>query len=368
LEIIMPRFVAAAILAVLLVLAMSPAAFADPDETVRSSDQVLHEVMSIPASSIPERLLAEAQGVAIIPDVIKIGFIAGVRRGHGVVMVRDPGGQWTLPQFITLTGGSVGWQAGVQGTDVILVFMTRKSVDGLLQGKFTIGADAAAAAGPVGRNASAATDFRLKAEILSYSRSRGLFAGLAIDGSAIEIDGAAQSAYYGTGPGQPPARIPESASQLLQDLTNMTPSALVPAVPTEAPAPGVPTAAQPLSAVAPAVATTAPTPASAPDSLNALRESLAKKSIDLQAIVNESWQRYLALPREAFDGTLTPSLQSYQRTLQQYDRVAQAAQYQGLTSRPEFRATLESLRAYTKALESNAPAGADLSLPPPPNR
>ena len=99
---------------------------ADAELTVRSADQTLHEIMAIPASQIPGTLLADAQGVAIIPGVIKVGFIAGIRRGHGVVMVRGPEGAWGLPQFVTLTGGSVGWQAGVQGTDVVLVFMTQK--------------------------------------------------------------------------------------------------------------------------------------------------------------------------------------------------------------------------------------------------
>src|SRR5580765_3339706 len=129
----------------------------DPAETIRRSEQVLADVMAIPARQIPQHLLAGATGVAIIPDVTKIGFIAGVRRGHGVVMVRDAEGEWSLPQFITLTGGSVGWQAGIQGTDVVLVFKTKKGVEGLMRGKFTIGADASVSAGPVGRETTAAT-------------------------------------------------------------------------------------------------------------------------------------------------------------------------------------------------------------------
>ena len=149
----------------------------NPSDTVRKSEQVLAEIMAIPARAIPEHLLADAQGVAIVPNVIKIGFIAGGRRGHGVVLVRDHEGEWSLPQFVTLTGGSVGWQAGIQGSDIVLVFMTKKSVEGMLRNTFTIGADVSAAAGPVGRDAAAATDERLKAEILSYSRSRGLFLG-----------------------------------------------------------------------------------------------------------------------------------------------------------------------------------------------
>jgi lipid-binding SYLF domain-containing protein len=183
---------------------------------------VLGELISIPGKEIPQRLLAEAQGIAIVPNVIKIGLVAGGRRGHGVVMVRDGDGQWTLPQFITLTGGSVGWQAGIQGTDVVLVFTTRKGVEGLLKGKFTVGVDAAATAGPVGRNAAAATDTKLKAEIFSYSRSRGLFLGASLDGSLLEIDQNAAGAFYG--PPQPAGQqlIPESAAKLRGFLMELT--------------------------------------------------------------------------------------------------------------------------------------------------
>ena len=174
----------------------------------------------MPGKAIPEYLLAEAQGVVIVPNVIKIGFIAGVRRGHGVVMVRDAEGEWSLPQFVTLTGGSVGWQAGIQGTDVVLVFTTRKGVQGLMQGKFTIGADASVSAGPVGRNAAAGTDATLKSEILSYSRSRGLFLGVAIDGSVLEIDGVAHAAYYGSPTSELPRQVPDSAIKLRQFLVD----------------------------------------------------------------------------------------------------------------------------------------------------
>jgi len=116
-----------------------------------------------------------------------------------VLLVREPSG-WSNPVFVTLTGGSIGWQAGAQATDVILIFQTRKGVNNILQGrnKFTLGADAAIAAGPVGRQAEAATDLQLKSEILSYSRSRGLFAGAAIEGSALRIDWKANSTYYRT--------------------------------------------------------------------------------------------------------------------------------------------------------------------------
>jgi lipid-binding SYLF domain-containing protein len=327
---------------VCLALLVASAAASDPDQTLRSADDILHEIMVIPAWQIPEALLSEAQGVAIIPDVIKIGFVAGIRRGHGVVMVRDANGQWTLPQFITLTGGSVGWQAGVQGTDVVLVFLTKKSVEGLLRGKFTVGADAAVAAGPVGRNAAAATDVRLKAEILSYSRSRGLFVGLALDGSAIEIDPESQMAYFGSPAGQLPMRVPEPALKLRQDLIQLTPAAHAEGVPTEA---------------------AVPTPAT---KLSTLRQTLAKHATALNGEVDASWKKYLALPQEVFEGNNPPRAESLQAALAQYDRVAGAPKYKALVERPEFQSTYELLREYTRVL-SEAPRP-QVSLPPPPVR
>lgn len=175
-------------------------AASNPAETIRRSELVLADFMAIPARSIPQHLLTGATAVAVIPDVTKVGFIAGVRHGHGIVMVRDAEGEWSLPQFVTLKGGSLGGQVGIQGTDVILVFKTRKGVEGLMNGKFTIGADASVSAGPLGRDAEAATDASLKAEILSYSRSRGLFIGISLDGSALEIDNLAHLEFYGSPP------------------------------------------------------------------------------------------------------------------------------------------------------------------------
>src|SRR5207253_1884276 len=120
----------------------------------------------------------------------------GARYGRGIVMVRDERGYWRPPAFVTLAGGSFGWQIGLQVTDIVLVFKTRSSVDGLMRGKFTLGADAAAAAGPVGREAAAATDAELRAEIYTYSRSRGLFAGVSLDGSVLSVDHTANAAFY----------------------------------------------------------------------------------------------------------------------------------------------------------------------------
>jgi lipid-binding SYLF domain-containing protein len=326
------------------ILLFAPSAVqAAPDEIVREAHQVLQEIMAIPAKQVPMSLLAQARGVAIVPNVIKIGFVAGVRRGHGVVLVRNPQGEWSLPQFITLTGGSVGWQAGVQGSDIVLVFMTDRSIEGLLNGKFTIGADVAAAAGPVGRNAAAATDGRLKAEILSYSRSRGLFAGLAIDGSVIESDAASQVSYYGPPQGQLPSQVPESAVRLCQLVASLSQD-------DRGARPGV----VPDSATA------------SPSKLTARRQALKNSALQLYAILDPNWQRYLALPRAVFEGDQPPSIQSLQQAQKQFALINQSPQYRVLAERPEFQATYERLLEYVQELTSASQP--ILTLPPPPTK
>ncbi|KRE96618.1 hypothetical protein ASG87_16665 [Frateuria sp. Soil773] len=165
----------------------------------KNSVRVLNEIMQAPDKAVPQDLLRDAKAIAVIPDMIKAGFIFGGRRGEGLISVKTREGTWSNPSFITMTGGSIGFQAGVSSTDVILVFRTQRGVDSIVNGKFTLGADASAAAGPVGRTATAATDAQMRAEIYSYSRSRGLFAGVALDGSALRIDYDANAAVYGAG-------------------------------------------------------------------------------------------------------------------------------------------------------------------------
>ncbi|TDR38260.1 lipid-binding SYLF domain-containing protein [Tahibacter aquaticus] len=165
----------------------------------REATRVLDEIMQAPDRRVPTGLLREAHAIAVIPDVIKAGLVIGGRRGHGLIVVKGSDGTWSNPAFITMTGGSLGFQAGVQSTDVILVFRSQRGVDSIVHGKFTLGADASAAAGPVGRSAQASTDAQLKAEIYSYSRARGLFAGVALDGSVLSIDHDSNQAVYGEG-------------------------------------------------------------------------------------------------------------------------------------------------------------------------
>ena len=182
-----------------LTLLSGPAFAGQPeDDRARNAVRVLAEIQKIPERSIPDKLLDEARAVVVIPDTIKAGLVIGGRRGHGLMSVKTADGSWSNPVFIKLTGGSIGFQAGVQSSDVILVFRNDRSLDNIINGKFTLGAYAGVAAGPVGRSAAAATDGQLKAEIWSWSRARGLFAGVALDGAVLSIDNGANRSAYGS--------------------------------------------------------------------------------------------------------------------------------------------------------------------------
>jgi lipid-binding SYLF domain-containing protein len=318
-----------------------------PAETVAESQAVLAETLGSTGGQIPAKLLSDAHGVAIIPRVLKIGLVGAVRMGHGVVIVKDQAGNWVAPQFVTLTGGSVGWQIGAQSSDIILVFNTRKSVDGLLQGKFTIGADAAAAAGPVGRNVAAATDGRLQAEIYTYSRSRGLFAGVSIDGSVIEVDHAGAAIYYAARPGEPPI-VPEGAVKLVESVAALSGK-------------GAQFAASPVPAT-PTPAISKQANSSQPD---VLRSELIRSAAALQAVLTPEWQRYLALPAGVSAGTAHPSAETLAGALANFERVAASRQYAELHGRPEFQRTLELLRSYQAALTARS---GPINLPPPPSQ
>ena len=192
---------AALLLMSVLLLPLATFAHAGEEEVQRAENalRVLTEIMQAPDKAIPKDLLEKAQAIAVVPDVIKAGLVIGGRHGSGLISVKTRDGVWSNPSFVSLTGGSIGFQAGVSSTDVILVFRTSRGVDSIVHGKFTLGVDASAAAGPVGRTAQASTDAQLKAEIYSYSRARGLFAGAALDGSALKIDNDANQAVYGDG-------------------------------------------------------------------------------------------------------------------------------------------------------------------------
>jgi lipid-binding SYLF domain-containing protein len=199
------------------------------EKRVADAADVIDQLLRIPEQSIPPSLLARAYAIAVVPNVVKVGFGVGARRGKGVIVVRQDDNSWSNPAFIALTGGSIGWQIGAQSTDVILVFKTRKGVDGISGGKLTLGADASIAAGPIGRTTGVATDLAMQAEVVSYSRSRGLFAGVALEGSGVTMDRKANAAFYGSADMTPekvfassPNVAPDIANDFVQLLTRQT--------------------------------------------------------------------------------------------------------------------------------------------------
>jgi lipid-binding SYLF domain-containing protein len=199
------------------------------ERRVLDATDTLDQLLRIPEQGVPPLLLSRASAVAVVPRVIKVGFGLGARRGKGVLVVRQEDGSWSNPAFITLTGGSFGFQAGAQSSDIILVFKTRASIDSIAQGKLTLGADASVAAGPVGRSAAAATDLTFKSEVFSYSRSRGLFAGVALEGAGLTMDRQANAAFYGSAQITPEQifassgnAAPEEANMFVQVLSTGT--------------------------------------------------------------------------------------------------------------------------------------------------
>jgi len=166
-------------------------------ERSQNAANVLTEVVGIPEGGIPDELMARAQGIAVIPHVVKGAFGIGGRYGKGLVAQRMANGKWSTPAFVEIGGGSFGLQLGVEATDLVLVFTNDSGLKGLLKGKVTLGADATVAAGPVGRKATVGTDVLLKSAIFSYSRSKGLFAGVSLDGAALTMDDDANKAVYG---------------------------------------------------------------------------------------------------------------------------------------------------------------------------
>jgi len=177
----------------------APQLFAQRKEARRVEDaiEVFQAIAAIPEKQVPDYLMKDAYGVAIFPGVQKAGLVIGGQYGKGILVVRNEDRSWGYPIFVTLAGGSIGWQIGVQSLDLVLFFRTKRSVDRVLDESFTLGVDIGVAAGPLGRQAGAATDTELKAEIYSYSRSRGFFAGLTLAGASLAIDDDADAAYYG---------------------------------------------------------------------------------------------------------------------------------------------------------------------------
>lgn len=165
-------------------------------DKVQAATQVLTDFSKM-KESIPSELLKITQGIIIVPKLINGGFVLSGKRGKGLAMVKLEDGTWSNPVFVTLTGGGIGLQAGLQSIDLVLVFKSRETLENIGKGSFTLGGDISVAAGPVGRSSSASTDYKLEAEVYSYSRSKGLFAGISLNGLAIDIDQKGNKAFYG---------------------------------------------------------------------------------------------------------------------------------------------------------------------------
>ena len=245
--------------ALLLAVALVPgAALAESktDQRLDQSQKVFEAFSDLTEQTIPSWLLERAYGIVVVPQVVKIAMTIGGRGGKGVMAIRNPDGSWSSPVFVTLGGGSFGLQFGVQSTDVVLVLMSRQSVEGLADGKVTLGADASVAAGPLGRSSAAATDATLSAQVLSYSRSSGLFAGVALDGSVLAIDRGANEAAYGVADvlasqifegkvTAPPAAQAFTAALVRATNAGASQSGAVSTTPAAAPAPAAPAPASP---------------------------------------------------------------------------------------------------------------------------
>lgn len=218
-------------LGALLIAAPLTAQVADSEEAqrVREAATVLGELAGAPDKAVPRAVLERAEAIAIFPGLKKAGFVVGGQFGRGVMLVRN-GDTWSPPAFLRLAGGSFGAQIGAQEVDLVLVVMNRRGVDNLLRNEFKIGGEASAAAGPVGREASAGTDLQLRAEILSYSRSRGLFAGATINGASVAEDKDANARFYGTALGTreiadgKATSVPPPAQPLMEALVRYVPA------------------------------------------------------------------------------------------------------------------------------------------------
>jgi lipid-binding SYLF domain-containing protein len=193
----MKSFLASVLLLLFVSSAVLTADRGDEVKRLSRATEVFQEIMKTPDKGIPEDLLDKSACIAIVPGLKKGGLGLGGKYGKGLIMCRKPNRSWTAPSFITIEGGSIGFQIGFTQIDVVMLFMNQKGVDKLIGDKFTIGADASAAAGPVGRQTAAQTNIRMDAEILTYSRAKGLFAGISLDGATLRSDRDDNRDFYG---------------------------------------------------------------------------------------------------------------------------------------------------------------------------
>ena len=312
-----------------------------PNQIVVDATNVLSQSVAMP-SGLPQKMLADAQGIAIVPNMVRGAFVIGVQHGRGVLLVRGPGGAWQAPRMIEITGGSLGYQIGVQSTDLILVFRTPQSVANVMRGTLKVGVDASAAAGPVGRQASAATDLAAAGGDSVLFAARGAFVGASIDGSSISLDTATDAMYY-----QPPGTIPASATQLVQLLATLS---------SGGPADGT----RRTGRLRPSCRR--PVPQAASDARN--RTATTRRC--LAATRGQSrrpWKQYLALPAEVYIPNHTPNIEEIEQAINAMKPSPGNRSTRQLTNQPAFQATLKGL---WRLGELQQVAEQKLRLPAPP--
>ncbi|MEO6682830.1 MAG: lipid-binding SYLF domain-containing protein [Ginsengibacter sp.] len=190
------KYLFSSLLIMFLIIGQNTFAQEKQQEKIQASTQVLTDFIGM-KENIPQQLLKVTEGIIIVPKLINAGFVFAGKHGKGIALVKLSDGSWSNPVFVTITGGSIGFQAGIQSVDLILVFKNAETLKNIGTGSFTLGGDVSVTVGPEGRNSSASTDYKMEAEVFSYSRSKGLFAGISISGSAIEVDSKFNRSFYG---------------------------------------------------------------------------------------------------------------------------------------------------------------------------
>ena len=292
--------------------------------------------------------------------MVRGAFVIGVQHGRGVLLTRGPGGAWQPPRMIQITGGSVGYQIGVQSTDLILIFRTPQSVANVLRGTLKVGVDASAAAGPVGRQASAATDLPLQAEILSYSRARGAFLGVSIDGSSISMDPASRRDVSTSRRARSRPRRRNWCSCSRRSPAAVRPTVAPPTQQVVAVVPNGPPAAPPSRPPSqPAVVPAVPQPTS---ELETARQQLDASSRQLAASLDDKWKQFLALPAEIYIPNHTPSMESIEQAISRYEKVSEDPQFAALTEpagvSSDAQRPVAAGRTAARHAAENAPAAA----------
>lgn len=357
-------------------------------KTLEKATNVLNAFMNMRDQRVSRSILQRAQGLVIVPEMVNLKAAAHGSRGKGIVVARNEEGRWHPPSFVTMSGDMVDVQGHGEPIDIILVFNTRESVRELYRGKFQVGVDAVAGAGPVGRESENGAEDQEKVELYSYSRGGGSFSGTPIDGCVITVDAVASRDYYQAAAKSPDGKptvsnpqLPLPAAQFLaalktynhadtgssrsasvemasegNDLASVTPTG------SSSNQAGGSTATTPNSGAAANDTSVSGTEAApdddAPlDSLETTRQQLATAARNLGGLLDESWRQYLALPQGVFSGEGVPTIESLQRSLRRFETVTDESKYRVLLQREEFQEAYQTLRRYYERVEAAGPSG-----------